>query len=132
LRRIAPALCGIAFLVACGLTACGGGGVREYGTLTGQLPLVAISEILETPEIYLGRDVAIEGRVFQVCQEMGCWFEVAQSGRTLMVDLQMGRHFTIPENSAGMMARCEGKLVRQDGVLKLIGSGVKLSAGASG
>ena len=57
---------------------------------------------------------------------MGCRSSV-DARKTLMVDLQMGRHFTIPEKSAGLMARVEGTLVRKDGVLKLIGSGVRLS-----
>ena len=114
------------------VAACGGGGPKDYGTLAGARARVAIPDLLSSPELYLGQEVAIEGRVFQVCQEMGCWFEVADSGRTIMVDLQMGRRFTIPERSAGMAARVQGKFVREEGVLKLIGAGVRLSPGRSG
>jgi hypothetical protein len=70
--------------------------------------------------------VAVAGSVFQVCQEMGCWFEMAEGGKRLMIDLQMGRRFTIPKDAVGKVARVEGTFVREDGVLKLIGKGMEL------
>jgi len=82
---------------------------------------------MASPELHLGRQVAIRGTVVQVCQEMGCWFEVIEGDRRLMVDLQMGRRFTIPKNATGFTARVEGKLIRDEGVLKVIGEGVELS-----
>jgi len=130
MRRNLPASAILIFLLAGMCAACGGDKPKDYGAMTMQPPLVSIPKLLETPELYMGQELTIEGRVFQVCQEMGCWFEVAESSRTLMVDLQMGRHFTVPANAAGMHARVEGKLVRQEGVLKLIGSGVRLVPGA--
>jgi hypothetical protein len=113
------------FLLAT-MLGCGGDGVQEFGKLKEETRSVVLPELLEAPELYMGERVAVEGRVFKVCQVMGCWFELVDARKTLMVDLQMGRRFTIPEESAGFMARVEGTLVRKDGVLKLIGAGVRL------
>ena len=44
-----------------------------------------------------------------------------------MVDLQMGRNFTVPKDAAGFGARVEGTFVREEGVLKIIGRGVELT-----
>jgi hypothetical protein len=99
---------------------------RIYGTITGTPSAIAIPDLLSSPEIHLGKEVAVQGVVAQVCQEMGCWFELSEASGRLMVDLQMGRHFTVPKESEGLRARVEGTFVREDGVLKLIGRGVEL------
>ncbi|HZE90010.1 MAG TPA: DUF4920 domain-containing protein, partial [Verrucomicrobiae bacterium] len=98
---------------------------------TGAPAPTAIPDLIASPELHLGQQVAVEGNVAQVCQEMGCWFEVEDGGKRLMVDLQMGRHFTIPKDAGGFFARVEGKLIRDEGVLKVIGDGVELSRGRS-
>jgi len=109
------------------IAACGHGKPVRYGTLTETLEPTAIPDLLASPDLHLGQQVAIRGTVVQVCQEMGCWFEVMEEDKRLMVDLQMGRHFTIPKNATGFTARVEGKLIRDEGVLKVIGEGVELS-----
>jgi uncharacterized protein DUF4920 len=107
--------------------ACGHGKVQTFGAFGGRIAPTPIPDLLASPELHLGQQVAVRGSVVQVCQEMGCWFEVAEGDKRLMIDLQMGRHFTIPKDAAGLLARVEGKLIRDEGVLKIIGEGVELS-----
>ena len=126
--RARAAAAGAILLLAVAAASCASKGPVVYGLLTGDPPLVAVGDLLDSPEIRLGTDVTVTGTVAQVCREMGCWFEVEENGRRLMVDLEMGRRFTIPESSAGRRARVEGRFVRQDGVLKIVGRGVELGA----
>jgi hypothetical protein len=107
--------------------ACGHPGPMRYGAFTGSLAPSSIPDLVASPELHLGQEVSIRGTVVQVCQEMGCWFEVLEGGKRLMIDLQMGRRFTIPKSSTGWAARVEGKLIRDEGVLKVIGEGVEIS-----
>jgi hypothetical protein len=121
-RRALPVV-----LVVIVFGACGHAGPVRFGTFTGALAPSSIPDLVASPELHLGRQIAVRGTVVQVCQEMGCWFEVMEGGKRLMVDLQMGRRFTIPKGSTGFAARVEGKLIRDEGVLKMIGEGVELS-----
>jgi uncharacterized protein DUF4920 len=109
------------------LASCAHSGPQRLGTITGAAAAVPIADLLSSPELHLGKDIAVKGIVAQVCQEMGCWFEVADGDKRLMVDLQMGRSFTVPKNAAGYGARVEGTFVREEGVLKIIGRGVELT-----
>jgi hypothetical protein len=126
-----PAAAALAALLAAAI-GCGGGGLQRYGILMGEAPAATVAELLAAPERNLGRDVAVRGVVAQVCREMGCWFEIADGGRRLMVDLQMGRHFTVPAEIAGRQVLVEGTFVRDEGVLKLIGHGVEVVPGPAG
>lgn len=105
-----------------------GDGVSTYGDMSREAETIDIESLLDAPELHLGNEVRVSGRVAQVCQEMGCWFEILEEDRRLMIDLQMGRRFTIPESSAGLWAVVVGTFVRQDGVLRVIGRGVELRA----
>ncbi len=111
---------------------CGGSGPKRYGVFTGETPTASIPDLLASPELHLGEEVVVRGVVAQVCQEMGCWFEVMEGGKRLMVDLQMGRHFTVPKDVGGYTARVEGTLIRDEGVLKIIGRGVEFVPPAGG
>jgi hypothetical protein len=112
-------------LIVLAAPSCGGAGGR-YGDLSLEAEAVDIETLLEAPELHLGKEVRVQGQVVQVCQVMGCWFEVMAEDKRLMVDLQMGRDFTIPEESAGLHAEVVGTFVREEGVLKVVGHGVEL------
>ena len=111
--------------IALAAGSCGGAGER-YGDLSLEAEAVDIETLLEAPELHLGKEIRVQGLVVQVCQVMGCWFEVMAEDKRLMVDLQMGSDFTIPEESAGLHAEVVGTFVREAGVLKLVGHGVEL------
>ena len=104
-------------------------GVATYGDMSGAAEQVSIGALLEAPELHLGREIRVSGRIVQVCQVMGCWFEVMQEDRRLMVDLRMGRSFVIPEGSAGAWAVVTGTFVRDEGVLKIFAKGTEIHDG---
>jgi hypothetical protein len=120
MRICAPLLLFLALL------ALGCGGVHTYGDMSREAVDVDLAGLLDAPELHLGQAVRVAGPVAQVCQEMGCWFEIASGDRRLMIDLQMGTGFTVPEGAAGMWAIIVGPFVREDGVLKIMGRGVEL------
>ncbi len=102
------------------------GDVATYGVMDPGAEGMGIVELLEAPELHLGKEVRVSGLVVEVCQEIGCWFEVMEEDRRLMVDLKLGTEFTIPEGSAGRWAVVVGTFVREEGALKIIGKGVEL------
>ncbi len=124
-RPPAPALALLALACMASCT----GSVATYGVMDPGAEAMGIVELLEAPELHLGKEVRVSGLVVEVCQEMGCWFEVMEEDRRLMVDLKLGREFTIPERSAGRWAVVAGTFVREEGALKLIGKGVELRDG---
>ena len=121
-RHRLPLLCLAALLASGGC----GDGVDRYGQMSAGAVEMDIASLLDAPELHLGKEVRLTGTVVQVCQEMGCWFEITDGERRLMVDLELGRSFTIPESSTGRRAAVTGTFSRLDGVLKVIGRGVEL------
>lgn len=71
----------------------------------------AISEILATPEKYLGKTVLIEGRVVDVCKKRGCWMEIASDKefQTIRVKVNDGE-IIFPLVAKGKLAKVEGIL----------------------
>lgn len=100
----------------------------KYGdpvTVEGNTPIGAITK---EPEKYLNKNVRVEGRLFDVCQDMGCWFSIQDSTGAIYVDLSMGIKFTIPKKSNGYKAIVQG-LVTNDGgktAIKIKGTGVEI------
>ena len=119
----AALLAALVFLSACG------GGPQRYGHLNDGTATASIPDLIASPELHLGEEVAVRGLVVEVCRELGCWFQVMESGRTLMVDLDAGRRLSLGADARGHTARVEGTLVRQDGVLKILAKGVEIVPG---
>ena len=46
---------------------------------------VAISALLAKPAGYVGKTVQVKGKITAVCQEMGCWMELADDAGTFTV-----------------------------------------------
>lgn len=99
---------------------------RAYGSEISGGKVLTIKEIEDKKADYEGKEVKIEGKITEVCQTMGCWFNVNDGTGIMYVDLEMGRNFTIPKNSANEHVVVEGKLKNDNGSLKIIGSGVKI------
>jgi hypothetical protein len=89
--------------------------VRPVGagvTLTETTP---VADILDRPESYVGRTIAIEGEVADVCQAAGCWLEMraADGPRTLKVKVEDGV-MVFPKDARGKRARAQGAVERLD------------------
>jgi hypothetical protein len=48
-----------------------------YGKGVGSNPPVKVSDLLDHPDRYLGKTVAVEGLIVGVCEKRGCWMELA-------------------------------------------------------
>ena len=74
-----------------------------------------VVDILDRPETFVGRTVAVEGEVADVCQAAGCWLEMraGDGRRTLKVKVEDGV-MVFPKDSRGKRARAQGEVERLD------------------
>jgi hypothetical protein len=86
--------------------ACEAGRYGAGVTLTERTPIAAI---LDDPESWLGRSVAVAGEVTAVCERMGCWMEIRaeESGRALRVKVKDGE-IVFPLAAKGRPAVAQG------------------------
>jgi RecJ-like exonuclease len=100
----------------------------KYGDSITVKEKTPIGDITKEPEKYLDKVVRVEGELFDVCQEMGCWFSIKDSTGAIYVDLSMGIKFTMPKKSNGRSAIVQGMVTNQKGksTLMLKGSGVEI------
>jgi hypothetical protein len=111
---------------------CGGGNMSNnnnsnlYGKAISDNPAVTVKELQTNGKKYVGKTVKIEGTISEVCQAMGCWFNVNDGTGTMYVDLEMGKNFTIPKDSAKSHVIVEGIFNNIDGKFSVTGQGVKI------
>lgn len=75
---------------------------------------VPLAEIAQSPSRYQDQVVATSGRVTAVCQEMGCWMELADEAGQAHVKMH-GHSFFVPKTAAGHVARVQAKVLRGKG-----------------
>ena len=81
--------------------------------LTVKEPLT-VTAVLAKPADYVGKTVAVKGKIAAVCQEMGCWIELSNdAGQILKVKVNDG-DIVFPKDGAGKMAIAEGKLTKSE------------------
>ena len=105
---------------------CGGDPPLVLGEALGPEPVTRLQTILDNPEDFLGRQVTVEGRIGPVCQQMGCWFYLQQEDQIIMVDLQHGRRFTVPTDSAGRWVIITGEIQGEESDLKIVGRAARI------
>ena len=73
---------------------------------------VAIGTVVASPDMYKDKPILVEGQIRQVCQAMGCWFELATGAEANMgVRVTSKEHNVfIPKDSAGKTATIMGTL----------------------
>ena len=70
---------------------------------------VAALDVSATPERFGSDTIVIEGMVEKVCQEMGCWLQLAGApGKPGVRISTHAQNFFVPFSSAGMRARAVG------------------------
>ena len=73
---------------------------------------VAIAALLAHPADYTGKTVQVKGKITEVCQEMGCWLELAnEAGQKIRIKVNDGE-IEFPKDSAGKMVTAEGTFTR--------------------
>ena len=85
------------------------GEVRDFGeALTDGLEPTPIAEIVADPDVWVGKQVRIEGRVSGVCARQGCWIDlVSPEETTLRVKVDDGV-IVFPQDAVGRQAAAEG------------------------
>lgn len=85
---------------------------EKYGNEITLSNKTEISEIKSAPEEYLGEKVLVEGKILSVCQNMGCWMEIAdEKGEKIRVKVKDGE-IIFPKDGAGRTALVEGEIYK--------------------
>jgi len=74
---------------------------------------VSIEKIYSEPEKFVGKTVAVKGKITEVCQMMGCWMNLVDSasGKSIRIKVNDGE-IEFPKNGAGKIAIAEGTLTK--------------------
>ncbi|MBD3410924.1 MAG: DUF4920 domain-containing protein [Ignavibacteriales bacterium] len=88
-------------------------GGDKYGEEITLKEKTKISSILETPEKFVGKEVLIEGTVVGVCENRGCWIEVAgdKEFQSIRVKVEDGV-IVFPIESKGKTALVQGEVFK--------------------
>lgn len=81
----------------------------KYGAGVTVAEVVPVSKILANPDEYAGKRVRVEGKVADVCQMRGCWFEMESDkpAETIKFKVTDGV-MTFPTTAKGKFAVAEG------------------------
>jgi hypothetical protein len=70
---------------------------------------VSFEKVLQSPDKFADKTVAVEGVIVRSCKKEGCWMEMAAKDGGKSVRVTFGDHaFFIPLNAAGMKVKAEG------------------------
>ena len=74
---------------------------------------VSVEKIYAEPEKFLGKTVAVKGKITEVCQMMGCWMNLVDesSGKMIRIKVNDGE-IEFPKKGAGKIAIAEGTLMK--------------------
>jgi hypothetical protein len=71
-----------------------------------------IASLAGEPEKYVGKTVQAEGKVTEVCQNMGCWMVlVDNAGKSVRLKVKDGE-IVFPKDAVGKIAVAEGRWVK--------------------
>ncbi len=84
-------------------------GEKVYGKGVTGAEVVKVSDLIATPEAYIGKNLRVEGMVVGVCAHRGCWINLAgdKEGETVRVKVKDGE-IVFPPEIVGDMAVAEG------------------------
>lgn len=89
---------------------------EHFGAPLGSEPEVDFAQLLAKPDANTERDVQVEGVVRQVCQNAGCWLELATDMKAEAPGCRVvlkDHAFFVPIDSAGSRARIAGRLEKK-------------------
>lgn len=110
-------------VIAVGLYGCGKKGPEQYGRQLSGHNTTQLKSILNEPESFQDKEVAVEGKIVRECMS-GCWFDVEAEGGWIHVDVDPSG-FAIPQK-VGSEVVVEGQITVQDGSAVLVGKGVEI------
>jgi len=82
---------------------------KQYGEALTLDEVTPIAKILAQPEEFLGERVLIQGKVEAVCENMGCWMDIAAEGENEVIQVKVDDGVIVfPVSAKGKRARVEG------------------------
>lgn len=114
-----------------------GDSVIKRGAPVPSRPAVAATEVSALPEKFGSDTLVIEGLIEKVCQEMGCWLQLAGApGKPGVRISTHAQNFFVPFSSAGMRARAVGVIkvaqLTKEQADHMVEEGVTLTRAADG
>lgn len=83
----------------------------EYGQSVTVKETTKVSEILDNPDKYIGKDVKVEGMIVAVCARRGCWMEIAGDRLHEKIRIKVDDGVIVfPLSARGKKALVQGKL----------------------
>jgi len=80
-----------------------------FGTGVKLQTAVKVADLLAAPDQYLGKTVRVDGTVKAVCQNMGCWIQIADAPDGPAVQFKVDDGVIVfPKDAAGRRASAEG------------------------
>nr|MBF0222111.1 DUF4920 domain-containing protein [Desulfobulbaceae bacterium] len=82
---------------------------KSYGKGVSVPEVTKISQILDTPETYIGKKVKIAGMIIEVCASRGCWVYVASDRPYEKIQVKVtDGEIVFPMSATGKLAEVEG------------------------
>ena len=95
-----------------------------FGEFTGA-PQAEIIDVIDRPQDYLNKTVALQGQIAKQCETMGCYFYfITKGGKELRVDLAQIA-MNAPQGKNGHQARVEGRTAPYDKGYQFMASAVE-------
>ncbi len=84
----------------------------NFGLPVDATKLIPISTLMAQPDQYLHQMVTVEGQIVEVCQDRGCWMEIASDAQyqSLRVKVKDGE-MVFPVSTKGRIALAMGEFV---------------------
>lgn len=74
---------------------------------------VSIDKIYAEPDKYVGKTVAVKGKITEVCQMMGCWMNLRDTATGKMIRIKVNDgEIMFPKDGSGRTAIAEGTLTK--------------------
>ncbi|MBI3414979.1 MAG: hypothetical protein HY043_06600 [Verrucomicrobia bacterium] len=90
------------------------------------LPAAAIPDIVAKPDVFLGRQVSIQGKLKRQCPSTGCWFFLTDPADPKAQELKVEMGDTTPRlpSRMGRLAHLEGQFIKYGEGYEFIGVAV--------
>ncbi|MFQ5650677.1 MAG: DUF4920 domain-containing protein [bacterium] len=111
-KRISTSLC--ILLTLCVVT-CSKEVDKQYGKAITLKDTLAVTELLQNPEVYVGQEVLISGNILDVCPKKGCWIDVAAGSSSDRIQVKVkDDEIVFPLSARGKFAVVQGTVERLD------------------
>lgn len=82
--------------------------VQTYGTAITEKKPVKLAKLVKSPSKFRGKTVRLEGTVKNVCQDAGCWMEVASAKGEMFLVKSLDESVLVPKDCTGQSVVVQG------------------------